>query len=595
MNMSMRNLSTAALTLLAALFLLSGCGSDATSSKCGKIEFKKDNTVTIRMEAAATSLNPILPGPGYNRYASANIFQTLANVEPKTLEMVPILIKKIPEVYTVAEGPYKDALAYDFEIYPEAAWDNGSPVTANDFLFSLKIIYHPELPLGEWLGYLEYLKAVEIDPANPKKFTVYFSQYYILALETMCQFPIFPAYVYDASGVLSKVPLADFQDPVRAKQVITANPALSAWATDFQSPRFANDKTVISGSGAYRLESFDVDQGIVFVKKQNWWGDKLAADNPYLFAGPEKVIYRFLKEEATTESLMRSGDLDVIPNLSPEKFLELKADSCLPERYSFELVDASSYGRLMCNLRRPQIADKRVRQAIAQSIDYNYLLNTVWQGMAVRCVSQANPAKPFYARDLKPYDYDVQKAKDLLAAAGWSDSNGNGIADKKINGATVEMELALLISASPIARQAAKSIETTARSAGISIKVVEEDIRVVSQKTRDGDYDLALTGATLFPGLLEFYQTFHTKSIGAGNRYGFSNPEMDRLIEAIRTESNEAERNILYIEAQRLLYDELPEIYLYAPQQRLVANKRFNYVISPNRPGYYEQYFRLRN
>ncbi|MCB9333350.1 MAG: hypothetical protein H6574_19990 [Lewinellaceae bacterium] len=227
------------------------------------------------------------------------------------------------------------------------------------------------------------------------------------------------------------MPLSDLQDPIRAQQVVAAKPALSAWAEAFQSPRFANDKTAISGSAAYRLESFDVDQGL-FYKKQNWWGDKLVSDNPYLLAAPDKIVYRFVKDETPTESLIRSGDLDVIPNLSPAKFLELKKDTCLNLRYSFELVGANSYGRIMVNMRNPRLADRNVRQALAHVIDYNYMINTVWQGMAERCVSQANPAKPFYARDIVPYDYNIQKAKDLLAAAGWKDSNGNGIVDKKL-------------------------------------------------------------------------------------------------------------------------------------------------------------------
>ncbi|MBL7774457.1 MAG: hypothetical protein JNK89_00555, partial [Saprospiraceae bacterium] len=426
----MRHFLTAAVVVLAVFFVCPGCKTDNASSACGKIEFRKENALTVRVEAAVTSLNPILPSAGYNRYAAADMFQTLAAVEPKTLELVPLLIKKIPAVYTVASGPHQGALAYDFEIYDEARWDDGSPVTANDVLFTLKLIYHPQLPLGDWLGYFEYLKTVEIDPANPKKFTVYFNQYYILALETLCQFPIYPAYVYDADQVLSKVPFADLQNPERAKQVVAANPALSAWAEAFQSPKFANDKTVITGSGAYRIESFDVDQGLVLVKKQNWWGDQLAKDNPYLVAAPEKIIYRFVKDEAPVESLVRSGDLDVVPALSPEKFLELKNDSCLYLRYDFQLVAANSYGRIMCNLRKPQLAEKAVRQALAHAVDYDYLINTIWQGMAERCVSQVNPAKPFYARNLKPYPYNVQKARDLLAAAGWTDTNGNGIADK---------------------------------------------------------------------------------------------------------------------------------------------------------------------
>lgn len=578
---------------LLALSLLPGCEPDTTNN-CGKVEFSKENTVTVRMEAAATSLNPLMPGPGYNRYAAANVFQALAIVEPKSLEMVPVLIKKVPEPYTVENGQHKGCIAYDFELYDEAVWDNGSPVTANDFLFSMKIFHHPLLPLGEWLGYFEHLKAVETDPDNPKKFTVYFNKFYILALESLCQFPIYPAYNYDPDGTLSGVALADLRNPERIQALIAENPALTTWAEAFQSPRFANDKTAISGSGAYRVDNFDVDQGAVFVKKQNWWGDKLATRNPYLAVYPEKIIYRFVKDEVPTESLIRSGSLDVVPQLSPTKFLELKADTCLGMKYDFELEGANSYGRLMCNLTNPRLSDKRVRQALAHAIDYDYLTGTVWEGLAKRCISPVNPAKPFFARDLKPYAYDINKAKELLAAAGWTDTNGNGIVDKEVNGTRLEMELALLVPAgSPGSIGAAKSIQKTARAAGIALSMVEDDIRVIAQKTRQGEYNLAINGSTLFPGLWEPYQSFHTKSIGSGNRYAYSNPELDRLIDALRTEPDETKRNISYIKVQHILHEDLPEVFLYAPQQRIAVNKRFKYVISANRPGYYEQYFRL--
>ncbi|MCS7035475.1 MAG: ABC transporter substrate-binding protein [Saprospiraceae bacterium] len=613
-----RLLLPAFLGLLAAAMLVT-CGDDRTA-RCGKISFKTDNTVTVRMEAAATSLNPILPGPGYNRYVAANLFQSLAAVEPKTLELVPLLIEKIPTVYTVKDGPRAGMLAYDFKIYDEAAWDNGSPITGHDVLFSLKILHHPLLPLGEWLGYFERLKALEVDAQNPKKFTAYFDQFYILGLESLCQFPIYPAYQYDPEGVLASVSLADLQDRTRAQQLAAGGDANSskvsgktgskagdattnesknkfaAWAEAFQSPRFANDKTAISGSGPYRLENFDVDQGIVLIKKSNWWGDRVASRNRYLAAYPEKIIYRFIKEEAAAENLIRSGDVDIVPALSPTKFLELKQDTCLPLRYDMALVSANAYARVLCNTTRPALADKRVRQALAHALDYDYMLHTIWEGMAERCISPVHPAKPFYARSLKPYAYDISKARQLLADAGWTDTDGDGIADKMLNGQRVKLELSLLTAgASPTSSATAKSIQNTARAAGFALNVVEDDIRVIAQKTRQGDYDLALTSVVLFPGLWDPYQSFHSKSIGSGNRSAFANAELDRLIEALRAEADEKKRNDLYLRIQQLLHDELPEIFLYAPQQRFAVSRRFDYVLSANRPGYYEAYFKLKN
>ncbi|MCC6463223.1 MAG: hypothetical protein IT260_22330 [Saprospiraceae bacterium] len=581
-------LPAAALLLLVALFTC--CTPD--TKNCGPA-LSTENTVTVRMSAQVKTLNPLFTTSGYDGFVAAQVIPCLSVIDPQTLDLKPFIIKNIPKVRKVDSGPFAGTLAYDFEIYEDAVWDNGSPVTANDFVFSLKAILHPALPTGRFRGYLEYLRDVEIDAASPKKFTTYFNQFYILALETMVQLPIFPAYNYDPQNQLAGVTLKELLDINRANEILASNAGFAAWADAFQAPRFANDKTAISGCGAYRLENIDVDQGCILVKKQNWWGDKHVSENPSLGAFPEKLVYRFVKDEEPTESLLRSGKVDIVTEFLPEKFMQLKNDSCLHYSYDFKTSGSTSYNRIMVNNRNAKLTDKRVRQALAHVVDYNYLLNTLWQGMAQRITSPVHPAKPFYNRNIKPYEYDIQKAKDLLAAAGWTDTNGNGIADKNINGTQTELELELIFPTSKLSQKVAQSIATTARNAGIKINVSEKDISLFRELTSKTNYELAMVGSTLFPGLVELYQNFHTKSIGSDNRFNFSNAELDALIEQIRTEADDTKRNMLYEKAQVILYDELPEIYLYTPQQRAIVSRRFTYVLSANRPGYYEHYFRL--
>lgn len=158
------------------------------------------------MEAAATTLNPLMPSPGYSRYVSGQVFQMLGVPDPETLEMRPLLAKTIPTVRPVTEGAHQGELAYDFAIHEAATWDNGSPVTGDDVVFTLKLIFHQGLPTNIWRGYYEYLTGMEVDPTDPKKFTAYFRQYYILALESLCQTPIYPAYNYDPNARLKSVP-----------------------------------------------------------------------------------------------------------------------------------------------------------------------------------------------------------------------------------------------------------------------------------------------------------------------------------------------------------------------------------------------------
>jgi ABC-type transport system substrate-binding protein len=103
-------------------------------------------------------------------------------------------------------------------------------------------------------------------------------------------------------------------------------------------------------------------------------------------------------------------------------------------------------------------------------------------------------------------------------------------------------------------------------------------------------------GAQLFPGLVELYARFHSASlIPAGdNRSGFANVKADSLIVAIRTTPDEAVRKALYLQVQQILHDELPEVPLFAPLQRIIVANRFDYVLTANRPGYYEQMFKLK-
>jgi peptide/nickel transport system substrate-binding protein len=242
---------------ITVFFLFSSCGTE-TSKSSDAIAEQAGTTVNVRVEGAVTNLNMYLSKTAYSLNVAMRIFQSLGDLDPKTQELVPLMVKALPLKRDVTEGPYKGMLAFDFEILDEAVWDNGSPVTGKDVEFSFKILFHPNLPTESWRSYFGYMVGMDVDPANPKKFTAYFNQYYMLMVEGLCGIPIYPAYNYDPNNHLTNVPLADFLDPDKAGQ-LKDNPAVKAFAEEFLSPKFANDKNYVSGSGPYRLESTDGD------------------------------------------------------------------------------------------------------------------------------------------------------------------------------------------------------------------------------------------------------------------------------------------------------------------------------------------------
>ncbi|MDO8366299.1 MAG: ABC transporter substrate-binding protein [Saprospiraceae bacterium] len=563
----------------------------------GKKKPRAPEEVHVRIDSAPNNLNLFLNG-GHapSSFISRQIFQQLTDLDPKTLELKPTLVKTVPTVRQVMDGPRKGQFAYDFEIIPEAVWDNGTPVTANDVAFTLKLLFHPELP-AVWRGYLSQLSGMEIDPANPKKFSLYFSSFYMLSLETICNTPIYPAYNYDAANRLTNIPFGDFLDTAKTS-MLAGNANLKAFVAEFSQPKFANESNAISGSGPYRLEIMN-EQGAVLVKKQNWWGDKVVEQYPMLAAYPKKLVYKVVKDDPTLENMIISGDLDLIGGvINPAKFLEMKANDSLNARYDFFTLGATAYNRWMLNHRNPILADVQVRQALTHIVDYDYFVNQVQRGMAVRISSPMPPDRPYYAKDIPLPDYNIAKARTMLEQAGWTDTDGNGILDKVINGKREQLSFRMMAATAVKTNELfANSLKESARQAGIELVVQSMDLSVMSADTRSGNYDSALLGVGLYPGQVEYNQRFHSKSLSpAGdNRALYISAKADSLIEAIRVQPDVAKRNALYLQIQQVFSEEIPEIVLFAPLQRIIISKKFVPGLeSANRPGYYEHFARMK-
>jgi len=563
----------------------------------GKKKPRVPEEIYVRIDSAPNNLNLFMNG-GHapSSFLARQIFQQLVDLDPKTLEMKPTLVKAIPKVREVKDGPRKGQFAYDFEILEEAVWDNGTPVTANDVAFTLKLIFHPGLP-AVWRGYLTQLSGIEIDPANPKKFSLYFSSFYMMSLEAICNTPIYPAYNYDAANRLTNIPLSDFLDTAKTA-MLNADVNLKTFVTEFNQPKFANESNSISGSGPYRMELMN-EQGAVLVKKQNWWGDKMVEQYPMLAAYPKKMVYKLVKDDPTLENMLKNGELDVVGGvINPAKFLEMKANDSLTSKYDFFTVGTTSYNRWVLNHRNPILADVQVRKALTHVVDYDYFVNQVQRGLAVRIASPMPPDRPYYAKNLPLPDFNIAKARDLLSKAGWTDTDGDGILDKVINGKRQPLSFRMMAATTMKTNELfANSLKESARQAGIDLVIQSLDLSVMTADTRSGNYDSALLGVALFPGQMEYNQRFHSKSLSpAGdNRAGYMSPKADSLIEAIRTEPDVAKRNAFYLQVQQVFYDEVPEIVLFAPLQRIIISKKFvPGVESANRPGYYEHFARMK-
>lgn len=569
---------------LSLLFIWSACGENEPTSPPG------GNTLNIRLESPVGAINPVIQTTGYSRYVSSQVFQTLSYLDAETIEVKPLLVNSIPSAVKVTEGNYKDNLAYTFELRDAAQWDNGTPVTAADVEFSLKLLLHPLLNTRVWRGYMDKLSGFEADPANPKKFTIYLREYYILGLESITQFPIYPEYNYDPGKLLRNVQLADLINTTKADQLAQTDKSLMDFAAAFNLPATGSDKTKISGSGPYKVAFVDAAQGVILARKKDWWGDKEAAKCPALVAYPDTINYKLAVAEDAALNLLQSGNLDIATNISPAKFQELQKDAAFSGKYNFQTFWMPAFNRVLINHRDPILADKRVRKAIAQAVNYDEIMADIQHGMATRTVGPINPNNPVYAKDIVPYAYNIEQAKTLLAEAGWKDSDNDGIADRMVNGKKTDLELKLMTTTgTPVTDQITASLQTSMAKAGIKLEMVAADLPTITQETTSGKYQLAATASAWHPGTIDFHQVYHSSNILPGdNRSGIANTELDQLIDKIRVTEDIKDRLPMYIRSQEILHEEIPEVFLYATLTRMIASNKVDVKMTALRPGYLE-------
>ncbi|MCB0632032.1 MAG: ABC transporter substrate-binding protein [Saprospiraceae bacterium] len=582
----MRYLNTPGpLLIMVLLVLFAACRNDSmlNESSCSRT----GNEVIIRQRAEPDFINPMLTSSGYADQINQLIFLPLQTIHPTTLEMTPVLVKERPEITPTDEG----GMRYTFDILEEAVWDDGSPVTALDYLFTVKAALHPGINDTRFGPYLRILDSVEIDPDNPKHFSVTTKQQDQLGEEIVSNTVyIMPAYHYDPEGILAKIPQQAF---FTEGQLDKYKEELERFAQQFSEPQYSREPAGITGCGAYRMDNWITGQMITLSKKENWWGDDLADDYPMLGAYPDKIIFQPIAEAATAISMIQGEDIDLVPELSPDAYIQISEDSLVKQCYNLESFPQLVRSLLSLNTHSPKLSSKNVRRALALSMDAEQIIQTIYNGFGDRLFGPVPPSIAFVNKELQPLPYDTEQAKSLLKEAGWEDTNQDGTVDKMINGIQVEMVLNFDVPVeSQTGQQVALLIKEQMKPSGIGINIKPGEWNEIQRRFHVGDFEIVPVGRTFpSPTIWNPRQNYHSQ----GQNYtGFGNAETDALIDRILTTFDEEERFKLYRELQAIIYDEQPEIYIFTPRARIAIHNRFETPLTPISPGFVSSLIRLK-
>lgn len=560
-----------------------GCKSDASSGG--------DTVLDIRLPKEPEKLNPVFFPNSISREVCQYIFLPLADYDPLTMELQPILIKSIPEAAAVVEGPHKGGIRYDFEILEEAKWDDGKPVTGLDYLFTLKAAMHPGTSASSFRSIVSKFSEVVVDPSNPKKVSVFFDEYFMLAKDAALNVEVLPKHIYDPKSILDKYKLSDFLQEEQAEKLVSSDSLLTSFAADINGIRYTKD--IVVGCGPYQLGEWKAGEYIVLEKKNNFWGKGRNASS--LQQNADKIVLHIIPDETAAYTRLKTGELDVLSGVSPSNFNQLQKDTATG--FSFQTPQLMKYYNITINHNDPILSAQKVRQALVHLVDVDGFIKNFEFGNAVRTVGPVNPAKSYFNKDIQPYKFDVEAAKKLLAEDGWADGDKNGVLEKNLGGKKTELLIPLFYSGD-LGKNISLQIQADAIKAGMKVDIqFKEFAQIRKENLETGKYGLVLQSTIQDFSNDDFSLRFHSANAepGEGNFSFYKNAKADALIDAINEEKDNEKRKMLYKELQQLFHETLPYVFLYSPTERIIISNRWKGSTNQKRPGYQANTFVAAN
>ena len=333
--------------------------------------------------------------------------------------------------------------------------------------------------------------------------------------------------------------------------------------------------------------------------KEDWWGHGLAQVSHWFEAFPKELVFESINDLATATVALKGEKLDAMNGIQPKDFVtDLKKSESFTSKFATFTPPLFSYDYMAINMRLPKFSDVKVRQALSHIMNVPQLIESFCYGLGVQVASFTHPdIKSRLNPNVKPYEFNLDKAKALLAEAGWKDTDGNGVLDKEIDGEKEEFTVKLNFNSGNSRRERACLIfQEAARKAGIKVEVIPLEWAVLLERNKVHDFEMFVAGWISSPLESDPKQIWHSDSAndGGSNYTGFGTPESDKLIEDIRVTMDEKERAEMYKKLHQIIHDEAPYIFLLAQKERIAAAKKYNNIlVSGNRPGYWASAFKI--
>ena len=514
-----------------------------TTSQAGTEAGAGTSTITIVIPEDPPNFNPVIADSGYDALVMHMVLLGMTAIDPEG-KVYPVLAAELPtsENGGVVINPDSGTMDVIWKMRTDITWADGSPVTADDVLFTYQAIIDPGT--GAWIPGIDLVTGV--DKIDDYQFVVHFSS-------------VYPSYL---------TLFGNNQVAIWPKHYCKAEQGFQSWDCG-RKPL---------SDGPFLLDEWVTGDHLTFVRNPKYFEQ----GKPNL----DRVIIKIVPDATVRETMMRQGDADVLMWATEQVADNLKNES----NVKVSISPTSRFAmRLYLNLAakgttdpvaspNPFFLDVRVRQAIRSAIDVDAITATVWHGFAVPVWSELF-RPPYNTCNIPRPKFDAEAAKALLEQAGWVDTDGDGIRECKgcktaRDGEKFKFDLLTYSEYGEPLTLTQQLIGEMLKNVGIQADLTQSQGSVMWADTssggieQSGNFDIDLYDDGYFGNdptdfIWKYYNSSASVPDQGWNIGRWNNPQMDDLLNQAYT-LDEKVRQQAFCEMAKLLDAELPQILLFS-------------------------------
>ena len=503
--------------LLGLVVVVGGCDVPALPGPQKPVD---GGTLTMSLPSDPTTLNRFLAADPVSQRAVAPLFPNLYQAQAD-LSVTPDLAESMP---TLSD----DKKAWTVKLRAGAKWSDGRPITADDVLTTVNIqrglaAHNPIEAIFDW----DKLDRVEKVDELTVRFVL--TEVYAPFLANSLVTFVAPAHVY---GVIPAGGMPDA--PVSSYPTVTGGP--------------------------FKFEKRDVGREIDLVANPDYYGGR-----PHL----DRIVEKVISDPTNAVNELAQGSVQWLPDLSAEAATKLKPNSTV----TVHSYPALGYYDVRFNDRADHVfGDRLVRQAFASAVDKEAIVKDATGGQGVPLWGDILPASWAYDESaLVKYKVDRPHALDLMRQAGWA-IGADGVATKGDKRFSVKFYVR---NDTPARQRAVQMISDQVKEIGMELIPTAVDYNTFYEAIKPGNYDIALPGWAV-EGDPDQLRVLHSSQLkpernpDGRNWTGYSNPELDHLLEAERGTLNDSDaetrkaRREIFSKIERLLGEEVVTYFMWA-------------------------------